>query len=78
MKNTKTSKIVPPNVKVMFLPVIYIIILLVVSIFAVRTGVDRIRKQNKELKAVQKVENTLMEKEQVMASNIMASHSILD
>ena len=63
MKKTKTSKIVPPNVKVMFLPIVYIVILLVVSVFAVRIGIDRIGKQRKELKTVQKVENTLLEKE---------------
>jgi hypothetical protein len=70
MEKKKTSKIVPPNVKVMFLPMIYIIILLVVSIFAVRTGLDRIGKQRRELKAVQKVENTLMEKEAELRSSV--------
>lgn len=69
MEKNKTSKIVPPNVKVMFLPTIYIIILLVVSVFAVKTGVDRINKQNKELKKVRMVENTLMEKEAELRSS---------
>lgn len=77
MKKTTASKIVPPNIKVLFLPVLFIAILLVLSVFAVRTGIDKINQQRRELKVTQKAENTLMEKESELRSSASKNPSLV-
>ena len=70
MKGSKSKSFIPPNVRVMFVPIIYIVILVVISVFAVRTGMDKIARQRRELKAAEKMEMALEEKAVELTSNV--------
>lgn len=60
---SKSNELIPPNIRVMILPVFYITILVVVFMVSFRTGYDQITKQRRDIKAAQILEKTLQEKE---------------
>jgi Tfp pilus assembly protein PilO len=62
----KKKGFLPPNVQVLLLPIIYIVILVSISYFAIKTGYDKITSQRRSISSAKQVEKVLGEKESVL------------
>lgn len=61
------SKLLPASVSTLALPLLYVLILVIVSYFAFDTGISKIQTQKKNLKKNREIESVLSEKEQVLS-----------
>ena len=62
----KGRKLIPASVSVIALPLVYVIILVVISYVAINTGMSKISQQKKNLAQGKKTESVLRDKEQTL------------
>ena len=72
----KGRKLIPASVSVIALPLIYVIILVVISYVAISTGMSKIGEQKKNLAKSKKTESVLRDKEQTLleASSVITPY----
>jgi hypothetical protein len=58
----KTKSFISPNISMLAVPILYLIILIVVSVFSIKTGYGQIIKQRADISNAKKIESVLNEK----------------
>ena len=60
------KNLVPPNVKVMVVPIILITVLILLSILAAKIGISKVNSQRKKLTAAQRNETIFKQKQEIL------------